>query len=477
VQSQFWLPRKTAANRLDTVNRGRYFRKRATEPERVLWRHLRNRNFAGYKFRRQHPIDRFTVDLYCPAAKLAVEIDGSGHGYLLRENYDRARDEFLASIGISVFRFWNHQVRQELDSVLGAIWFALEGRSRKNPSPPSSPFGKGRGVQKRRGIHTRALAGSRRNFVNRMNHRASSFIGSHLPALLSFVFLFLVPIVRADPAHARQPKIWEEFSGEKAFAHVQRLVDLGPRPPGSEAIEKSRDYIEDQLRRSGWQVTRQPFSDDTPRGKVQFVNLIAKFATQGNAASSFLLCSHYDTKTFDTIRFVGANDGGSSTGLLLELARVIAQHPNLAAKIELVFFDGEEAYEHFSDKDGLYGSRYFARQLQGGAKQFRGGILFDMVGDRSLDITLPADSPAEMARDIFAAAEALKLRSYFTYLDREMTDDHTPLNAIGIPMIDVIDFDYPWWHTADDTIDKISPRSLQIVGTVALYYLSEFALK
>jgi Zn-dependent M28 family amino/carboxypeptidase len=175
---------------------------------------------------------------------------------------------------------------------------------------------------------------------------------------------------------------------------------------------------------------------------------------------------------------VGANDGGSSTGLLLELARVIGQHPNLAAKIELVFFDGEEAYDHFSETDGLYGSRYFAGQLKGGsAKQFRGGILFDMVGDRSLDVTLPADSPPETARDIFAAAEALKLRSYFTYLDREMIDDHSPLNAIGIPTIDVIDFDYPWWHTAGDTIDKISAQSLQIVGSVALYYLSEFALK
>jgi Zn-dependent M28 family amino/carboxypeptidase len=175
---------------------------------------------------------------------------------------------------------------------------------------------------------------------------------------------------------------------------------------------------------------------------------------------------------------VGANDAGSSTGLLLELARVIGQHPNLGAKIELVFFDGEEAYDHFSETDGLYGSRYFARQLQGSsAKQFRGGILFDMVGDRSLDVTLPADSPPEIARDIFAAAEALKLRSYFTYLDREMIDDHSPLNAIGIPTIDVIDFDYPWWHTAGDTIDKISAQSLQIVGSVALYYLSEFALK
>jgi Peptidase family M28 len=292
--------------------------------------------------------------------------------------------------------------------------------------------------------------------------------------------VILVLIVCAGASRAAEtPEVWEKFSGEKAFAHVQRLVDFGPRPAGSKAIEKSRDYIEDQLRRSGWQVTRQAFSDDSPQGKIQFVNLIAQFSGEKKVASpSFLLCSHYDTKMFDAIRFVGANDGGSSTGLLLELARVIGQHPNLARKIELVFFDGEEAFVQFSEADGLYGSRYFAKQLQsGGAKQFRAGILFDMVGDRSLDITLPADSPPEMARDIFAAAEALKLRSYFTYLDRGMTDDHTPLNAIGIPTIDIIDFDFPWWHTADDTLDKISAQSLQIVGSVALYYLSELALK
>src|SRR5438270_5585894 len=288
------------------------------------------------------------------------------------------------------------------------------------------------------------------------------------------LFFFATSVTKSGP-----PKIWEEFSGEKAFAHVQRLVDFGPRPAGSTAIEKSRDYIEDQLRRSGWQVTRQAFSDDTPRGKIHFVNLIAQFSARGKAASPlFLLCSHYDTKMFDSIRFVGANDGGSSTGLLLELARVMGQHPDLARKIELVFFDGEEAYEQFSEKDGLYGSRYFARQLKAAsAKQFRGGLLFDMVGDRSLGITLPSDSPAEMARDIFAAAEALKLRNYFTYFDRELLDDHAPLNAIGIPTLDIIDFDYPPWHTAGDTIDKISAESLQIVGSVALYYLSEFALK
>jgi len=286
-------------------------------------------------------------------------------------------------------------------------------------------------------------------------------------------------IVVASQSCATEAKIWEEFSGEKAFVHVQRLVDLGPHPDGSDAIEKARDYIEEQLRHSGWRVTRQAFRDNTPRGKVQFVNLIARFSGDGKAAfPSFLLSSHYDTKLFDAISFVGANDGGSSTGLLLELARVIGKRPNLAKKIELVFFDGEEAYENFSDRDGLYGSRYFAKQLQAdGANQFRGGMLFDMVGDRSLGITLPAGSPAAMARDVFAAAEALKLRKYFSYLGQDMLDDHAPLNAIGIPTIDIIDFDYPWWHTAHDTIDKISAESLQIVGSVALYYLAEFALK
>jgi hypothetical protein len=310
-------------------------------------------------------------------------------------------------------------------------------------------------------------------------------------SITTFVATVALLLVTAPAAKPEQRKIWEEFSGEKALAHVQRLVDLGPHPAGSEAIAKARDYIEEQLRHSGWQVTRQAFTDDTPRGKIHFVNLIARFPGDANPASPLLLlCSHYDTKLFDTIRFVGANDGGSSTGLLLELARVLGQHPSFAGKVELAFFDGEEAYETFSDTDGLYGSRYFSRHLQGDdAKQparsaahsvaggFRGGILFDMVGDRSLGITLPLNSPAAMARDVFAAAEALQLRKYFSYLDRDLIDDHAPLNAIGIPTIDIIDFDYSSWHTADDTMDKISAQSLQIVGSVALYYLVESALK
>jgi hypothetical protein len=307
-----------------------------------------------------------------------------------------------------------------------------------------------------------------------VNSRHTFLCYSITPLLL----LTLAWIGIAQQSGASEAKIWQEFSGEKALANVQRLVDLGPHPAGSDAIGKARDYIEAQLRQSGWQVIRQAFTDDTPRGKIHFVNLIARFAGDGTQAPSFLLCSHYDTKLFDTIRFVGANDGGSSTGLLLELARVLGQHPNLARKVELAFFDGEEAFENFSATDGLYGSRYFARQLQGDdAKKIRGGILFDMIGDRSLDITLPPDSPSLLAQDVFTAAEALKLRKYFSYLDRNLIDDHAPLNAIGIPTIDIIDFNYPSWHTAGDTMDKISAQSLQVVGSVALYYLAEFGLK
>jgi glutaminyl-peptide cyclotransferase len=324
----------------------------------------------------------------------------------------------------------------------------------------------------------RAMTEWRRSRVHK--HRARSARFTFAGLLVAFGFLGACDRAQTQtkaPADHQQ-KIWEEFSGEKALAHVQAMVDLGPRPPGTKAIEETRTYLTRQLELSGWKVTRQVFSDDTPRGKIEFVNLIATFAGK-ESSPSFLVCSHYDTKTFDTARFVGANDGGSSTGVLLELARVLAQRPDLARKAELVFFDGEEAYEAFSETDGLYGSRHFAKQLaaEDKTKQFRGGILLDMVGDRSLTITLPPDSPAEMARDIFAAAEALNLRKYFTYFDRDVTDDHTPLNAVGIPTIDLIDFDFTAWHTPEDTIDKLSAESLRTVGAVASYYLSEIALK
>src|SRR5205085_2924055 len=147
-------------------------------------------------------------------------------------------------------------------------------------------------------------------------------------ALLALAILAGCDRVTSESARVSQKKIWEDFSGDKALAHVQAMVDFGPRPPGTEAIEKTRAYLIKQLETSGWKVERQSFSDDTPRGKVQFVNFIATFGSP--PAPSFLLCSHYDTKIFDNARFVGANDGGSSTGALLDVARVLTERPDLA---------------------------------------------------------------------------------------------------------------------------------------------------
>ena len=284
-------------------------------------------------------------------------------------------------------------------------------------------------------------------------------------------------LIASSCAKAPERKIWTEFSGDRALAHVQALVDLGPRPPGSDSIVRARAYIEEQLESSGWKVIEQEFTDQTPGGEVKFVNLVARFG--GASKPAFLLCSHYDTKLFTGFQFVGANDGGSSTGLLLEMARVLALQPNLAKKVELVFFDGEEAFENFSATDGIYGSRHFAHEVvkDGSAKSLRGGMLFDMVGDKELDITLPPNSPSTITAGIFAAADALKVREHFTYFDQDVTDDHSPLNAVGVPVIDLIDFHYPPWHTAEDTMDKLSPQSLQIVGSVAAYYLSQLAFK
>jgi very-short-patch-repair endonuclease len=125
------------------VNRARLLRKKATDIERILWRHLRNRNFAGYKFRRQHPLDCYILDFYCPIAKLAIELDGGGHNYRVGQIRDRTRSEFLPRQGIIVLRFWNHQVRRELDSVLQAIWLALQSGARPNPHLSPLPLAKG----------------------------------------------------------------------------------------------------------------------------------------------------------------------------------------------------------------------------------------------------------------------------------------------------------------------------------------------
>ncbi len=269
----------------------------------------------------------------------------------------------------------------------------------------------------------------------------------------------------------------KEFSGQRAFDHVSKLVGFGPRPSGSPELEQSRQYIEEQLRAAGWTVERQRFTDPTPRGNIEFINLIARPADAKPGDAHAIVCTHYDTKYFAALRFVGANDGGSGTGALIELAGVLAKDKNFARQFELVFFDGEEAITKFEVQtapyDGLYGSRHYAHALSGDHRvgQFKLGILWDMMGDRDLDITLPPGSPQKLAQGIFAASEALGTRKHFGYFNGDILDDHYYLNDLHIPTLDMIDFDFPAWHTPADTLDKVSAESLQTVGQATLYYL------
>ena len=286
------------------------------------------------------------------------------------------------------------------------------------------------------------------------------------------------PGAASTPPPAPPAEIWKSFSGEKAFEHVKAQVALGPRAAGSQALEANRRLIIGELERNGWKVERQSFTEETPQGPLTFVNLIGRYGGS-DGSQRFIVCSHYDTKFYDTIPFVGANDGASSTGALMELSRVLALDPELARQVELVFFDGEEALVQFSPTDGTYGSRHYARGLResGRNRQFRAGVLWDMIGDKDLTLTLPPDSPAEVARGILSAAEALGARGHFNFHSQPIWDDHLPLNQAGIATIDLIDFDYPYWHTADDTLDKLSPESLQTVAAVTLRWLRTEASK
>lgn len=285
----------------------------------------------------------------------------------------------------------------------------------------------------------------------------------------------------AEPAApvAVSADLWKEFSGEKALELVKQQVEFGPRPSGSSALEKARQHIIATLTASGWEAERQEFKE-TPvpgRGEVAYTNLIARFPTLASRTTQrVIIGSHYDTKVMSGVRFLGANDGGSSTGALLELARVLAKAPAFAAQFELVFFDGEEAIVGFGEAefgpDGLVGSRYYAKQIRPHAKQYKFALVWDMIGDKDFTVTLPSDSPKALSGALMTAAEQLGFRRNFGYFGQPILDDHMPLIKIaGITAMDIIDFEYPAWHTGGDTLDKLSAASLEITGRVTLKML------
>ena len=265
-----------------------------------------------------------------------------------------------------------------------------------------------------------------------------------------------------------------EFDGTRAFADLKRLVSFGPRPPGSRALEQSREFIVGQLGAAGATVVQDSFTAWTPLGPIPMTNLVAKIP--GSSSSVVIVAGHYDTKRMN-FPFVAANDGGSSAAFLLEMARVLARRNNRLT-YWFVFFDGEEALQRWSATDGLYGSRQFAQELsdQGTLNQVRAVILVDMIADAHLDIHRDAHSTPWLTDIVFAQAQRLGYVQYFLNSPRTIEDDHLPFLELGVPAVDIIDLDYGpfnlYWHTKYDTVDKCSPASLAIVARVVLATLA-----
>jgi glutaminyl-peptide cyclotransferase len=262
-----------------------------------------------------------------------------------------------------------------------------------------------------------------------------------------------------------------DFSGASALKFTGKIVSFGPRPPGSAAIRQLQSYLLAELKQCGCQVLEDNFTAQTPQGAVAMKNIIARFPGKSGRAVAFT--GHYDTKIFPGIKFVGANDGGSSAGFLLEMARTLASRPR-RDDVYLVWFDGEEAFKEWSATDSLYGSRHLAGKwsVDGTLLRLKALINVDMIGDRDLNIVQESYSSPALVRLVWQVARDIGYGRYFNGGQSSIEDDHMPFLRLGAPALDLIDFSYgpnhAWWHTAQDTMDKLSERSLQVVGDVLI---------
>ncbi|PYN24119.1 MAG: peptidase M28 [Candidatus Rokuibacteriota bacterium] len=264
---------------------------------------------------------------------------------------------------------------------------------------------------------------------------------------------------------APQTRPGSSFNGAAALRHVERLVAIGPRPAGSAAGVRARQYVVGELRSAGIATRVEPFDADTPHGRLPMANVVA--VLPGRRQDVILIGGHYDTKWFREFAFVGANDGGSSTALLIELARRLRERPR-EYTYWIVWFDGEEAREAWTAADSLYGSRRMAIELGKSRRLPRAVIVADMIGDRDLGIRREVSSTPWLTDVIWTSAARLGYNVHFLADTLAVEDDHAPFMRLGVPATLLIDFDYPPWHTAGDTVDKVSARSLEIVGNVLL---------
>jgi glutaminyl-peptide cyclotransferase len=271
------------------------------------------------------------------------------------------------------------------------------------------------------------------------------------------------------------------FDSDRAMQYVKEIVAFGPRPIGSANHKKVEDYILAHLK--GDDVENDTFTADTPEGKLPVHNIVAKFP--GTKDGIIVIASHYDTNyPLRNTSFVGANDGGSSSALLLEFANQLRGKPRPGYSVWLVWDDAEEAIkpdgsggiqqEMPFEKDSLYGITHLAEKWQtdGTLKRIKAFLLADMVGDADLNIEHELNSTPWLEDLIYQSATRLGYQSHFFARSIPMDDDHIPFVKHGVPSADLIDFDYGYgnvfWHTTQDTVDKLSPKSLEIVGTVTL---------
>lgn len=262
----------------------------------------------------------------------------------------------------------------------------------------------------------------------------------------------------------------EQFSGQSAYDLTKEVVAFGPRPSGSAAMTRQQQYIVAKLKSWGWLVEEDAFTAQTPVGAVAMKNIIARKPAKDASARILAVSGHYDTKRFP-FPFVGANDAGSSTGLLLELARTL-RNATFKHELRLLFFDGEEAIKNWTEKDSLYGSRRVARRWYSDGTLARVDALInvDMIGDRDLSIVREQFSSGILMDKIWQVASELGYARYFSDHRSAIEDDHAPFLRLGVRAADLIDFEYGpghrWWHTQEDTMDKLSPKSFEVVGRV-----------